>query len=402
MNQNLNRWVQIAEKKARIILGLMSGTSGDGLDLAACRISGHGTSTKIALLHFFTQVYSPAQKKRLQELVSQENVSLKALTHAHQWLGRTHGEMVKTALQSWGLKTDDVDALASHGHTFYHAPAEKNGDTHATLQLGDGDHLAVTTGILTLSDFRQKEIAGGGQGAPLAPYVDQLLFQSPKITRVLINLGGIANFTILPAGEKGAITGGDTGPANTLMDRAMRRFFPQSGGFDKGGAVAREGQIHTELLTHWKAHPFFAQPLPKSTGPELFGATFLDEGLQKFPEISPEDTLTTLAHLSAETLGESVLHALKNYGIEAKNMAAKGKLEVFVSGGGTHNPVLINHLSQTLGNLSLADTAQAGVPSDAKEAMLFAVLANETLCGNGFSPPKAKTPLTFGKISFPG
>lgn len=394
------RLARIAAKDERLILGLMSGTSLDGLDLALCRFAGHGVATSVALVHFKTVPYPPGQKERLRALAFREQVSLRELTLANAWLAEAHGQAVLAALEEWGTPPETVDLIASHGQTIYHAPGgwEEGGAVrHATLQIGDGDHLAVRTGILTVCDFRQKEIAGGGEGAPLAPYAEPLLFGGAAVPRVLLNLGGIANFTWLPAvGDGRAPVSGDTGPANTLLDLAVRRGFPgHPEGYDAGGVIAARGRPLPALLEALKAHPYFAQRFPKSTGPETFGEAYLDAALARAETDgaaapAPEELLATLTALTAETVAETLRR-------EAPTLEGA---EMFVSGGGSHNGHLMALLREALPGLTWRDPAELGVPSDAKEAMLFAVLANETLCGEGFQGRAAGT-IGFGKICFP-
>jgi anhydro-N-acetylmuramic acid kinase len=399
----IERLAALAGKAERRMLGLMSGTSLDGLDMALCRIAGHGTDTELTLLHFKTDPYGTEERERLRALASRETVSLRDLTVAHAWLAERHASAVLAALGTWGVAPGEVDAIASHGQTLYHAPGgwELEGAArHATLQIGDGDHLALRTGILTVSDFRQKEIAGGGEGAPLAPYAEALLFGGAARPRVLLNLGGIANFTWLPAqGDAHAPVSGDSGPGNTLLDLAVRRYFPdRAEGYDRDGAIAARGTPHAGLLAALKAHPYFGKPFPKSTGPETFGEAYLDAALEEAGASgaappAPEDVLATLTALSAETVAET---------LRRETPALQGA-EAFLSGGGKHNLALVARLEEALPELAWRDVEALGIPGDAKEAVLFAVLANETLCGEGFPARAGTAPGTigFGKISFP-
>ena len=404
------RLAALSAKPERIILGMMSGTSLDGLDLALCRIAGHGAETRLTLPHFTTDPYTDEDKARLRALAFREQVSLRDLTTAHGWLAERHAAAVLAALKGWGVAPGEVDCLASHGQTIYHAPASgpaedgaegnlgPGASPSATLQIGDGDRLAVRTGILTLSDFRQKEIAGGGEGAPLAPYADALLFGGDGRPRILLNLGGIANFTWLPArGDSRAPVSGDTGPANTLIDLAVRRYFQaRAEGYDREGGIAAGGRVAAPLLAALKAHPYFAMPCPKSTGPEVFGEAYLDGALQAAAggkDIAPEDLLATLTRLTAETVAETLRR-------EVPQLAGA---ELYPSGGGKHNATLAGWLKELLPEADWHEAEDLGVPPDAKEAVLFAVLANETLAGAGFPDQggKGTARLGFGKVSFP-
>lgn len=398
--ERLNRLFIAAEKPKRVVLGLMSGTSMDGLDLALCEISGHGEETRVELLHSRSVEYSTNDRTRMRALVSQDEISLKDACVFNAWLSERHGEEVEASLEQWGFPSFQVDCIASHGMTLYHAPASWNaqGSTrHATLQMGDGDHLAVRTGIITLSDFRQKEIAGGGEGAPLAPYVDALLFASEN-PRILLNLGGIANFTWLPPKGAGVLpVFGDTGPANALMDRAVVLCFPDNGmNYDDNGHIAKEGDINNDLLETFKSHPFFEKPMPKSTGTEVFGDEFVADAWERAlaSGISGHDFIATLTRLSADTIADAIKREIPNL----------SGTEIYGSGGGWKNPTLRRWLRDQLPQPKFMDATELGFPTEFKEAMIFAVLANETLCGEGFKVLMKGSEgkrFGFGKISLP-
>jgi anhydro-N-acetylmuramic acid kinase len=317
-------------------------------------------------------------------------------------VGKLHAAAIAECLSEWQVSPADVDLIASHGQTVYHAPQHQHQradfNLNATLQLGDGDHVAVGTGIITLSDFRQKHVAAGGEGAPLAAYGDFLLLSSPDEERLLLNLGGIANFTFLPRADGDASTAfsTDTGPGNTLLDATVRAHRPDLQ-YDEDGRLAAAGQVHQGLLTALLDHPFFASPLPKTTGPELFGTGYLTEAQQRSGtlELGLEDTLATLAELSAVGVARAVHLAFPGGGVPAA---------VYTSGGGAHNPALMAALARHLPGLRFAPTDTLGVPGDAKEAILFAVLANEAVAGQPLSigAGRQRVPaVTMGKLSFP-
>lgn len=396
MNKNLQRLTQIAHKPEKLILGLMSGTSLDGLDMALCQITGTGTNTRVQLVKFYTYPYSASQKHRLHKIVSQPEVSLQALTILHTWLGDLHARFVLETLSQWEVAPAEIDLLASHGQTVYHAPRRLHNLLNlpnATLQLGDGDHLAVKTGILTVSDFRQKHLAVGQEGAPLAPYADYVLFcnQSKQNTsRILLNIGGIANFTYLPASLVSTeIFATDTGPGNRLIDWAVNKYFaPQT--YDRGGAIAQQGQVNQPLLDALKSHAFFEDALPKTTGAELFNEQYITQAQSRLPhnKITSEDLIATLTRFTVETIAEAVSQT---------NLA---NTEVIVSGGGYHNTCLMNWLKELLPQCSFLDMEKvSNILPDAKEAVLMALLANECVAGDGFALGNAPA-LTMGKISF--
>lgn len=403
MNPDLKRLYDIASKKERIIIGLMSGTSLDGLDVALCRFRGSGPETGAELLEFRTVAYPQTFKDQVRAVFARRQVDLQQVCMLHPWIGLQHAEMVLDCLQAWSLRPEEVDLIASHGQTVYHAPRRMHGDEHfgdSTLQLGDGDHIAARTGIITISDFRQKHIAAGGEGAPLAVYGDYLLFSNPAESRILLNIGGIANFTFLPA-VQGASSGlevysSDVGPGNTLIDATVRRYFPGKA-YDKDGAIARQGNVSQPLLQTLKDHPFLQERLPKTTGPELFNPDYVEKAMTKSGTsgISPEDLVATLTAFSARCIADTLYEVLEG----------QPGTRIYLSGGGMHNPVLIANLRQKLSGQLFASTAHLGIDPDAKEAVLFAALANETVAGeqpvfNGKQPNQPA--VSMGKISFPG
>ena len=396
----IERLAHLAALPERRVLGLMSGTSLDGLDLALCALSGQGTRTRWRLEHFHTVPYEPEERERLRSVVSRPRAGLREVTALHGWLALRHGAMVLDTLAAWEVPPESVHLLASHGQTVFHAPGawrEDGTPRHATLQLGDGDRLAVATGLLTLSDFRQKEIAAGGEGAPLAPYAEALLFVGER-PRILLNLGGIANFTRLAArGDSTPPRCGDTGPANALIDRAVRWLLPDHPeGFDRDGVLAARGRVNEPLLRAMLEDPYFARPFPKSTGVEAFGETFLKIALNRLEArgLAPEDLIATLTRLTVASVAEA-LH---------RECGPLGETEITVSGGGRHNRALMNGLREALPGASFGEMEALGLPPDAKEAVLFAVLAHESLFGAGFLPPgdpDGGRRFGFGKLSWP-
>ncbi len=427
MNSQIVKLLSVASKKTRLIIGLMSGTSLDGLDVALCLMAYADEGTRVKVLAFETHEYEEDLKTQIKQIFAKEEGSFKQLTLLNAKIGQLHGELVLKSLKKWNITPEEVDAIASHGQTVFHYPKrlhDQEDFSNATLQIGDADHIANTTGIITISDFRQKHIAAGGEGAPLAVYGDCLLFSSDEENRILLNIGGIANFTFLPklAGEKEEVMSKmlvtDTGPGNTLIDAAMQKYFNQP--YDKNGEVAASGKVIPGLLEALEAHPFFKEKAPKSTGQEQFNWEYIEnvirgmyppsEGVPEGrgwnhlssevvpPPESPskgghvpnnryQDIVTTLTHLTAETIANQI----QNLNTEAT---------VYVSGGGAHNTTLMDLLKESLPNFEFKKIDVLGISADAKEAVLFAVLANQTLAG---SPIKiADLPaVNFGKISLP-
>lgn len=399
MNTDIERLYQIAGKSERLIIGLMSGTSVDGLDVALCRFRGHGSATEIELVHFDTVPYDADFKTEIKSVFSKKEVDLEKLTLLNPWVALQHASIINQCLQNWGVDKAAVDLVASHGQTIYHAPKSLHGQTkfgNATLQIGDGDHLAMATGIITLSDFRQKNIAAGGEGAPLAVYGDYLIFGKKGEDRILLNIGGIANFTLLPGTmDAGQVFCTDTGPGNTMMDAYVQAHFPGQY-FDADAAIAKQGQVHQGLLTALKNHPFFAQPFPKTTGPELFNLDYLAQAqaLSDTAQLPVADVMATLNRFSAETIINALLPYLRNM----------KEVQLFASGGGMHNPLLMEHIKAALSGVSFYTTDALSINPDAKEAVLFAVLANECVAGEANTTgagSKGFAPVLMGKISLP-
>jgi anhydro-N-acetylmuramic acid kinase len=395
MNKNIATLHRIASKKTRLIIGLMSGTSLDGLDVALCRISESGNQTKVKVEEFYTWPYSTKFKNSILEVFAKPQIDFQKLTELNAVIGRTHGQLVLKSLKKWNVKPQQVDVIASHGQTVFHAPKflYPYANQNATLQIGDGDHLAVETGIITLSDFRQKHVAAGGEGAPLAVYGDCLLFSKKGANRILLNAGGIGNFTYLPASAKAnEVFVTDTGPANTLIDQTIRHFLPGQS-FDKDAQLASTGKPDLALLTALKSHPFFKQKFPKTIGPELFNLEYVQAAQQKSNTtgISLPDLLATLTYFSSVTIAEAI-----------QRVTGKNKFDLYVSGGGAHNPLMMQGLKVLLPNITFHKMEKLGITGDAKEAVLFAVLANEALAGGKTDFGKrSKIPsVSMGKVSF--
>jgi anhydro-N-acetylmuramic acid kinase len=397
MNPGIQKLYNLANKPGRLIIGLMSGTSLDGLDIALCKIEGCGQDTKLELLEFETISYTDDFKNEVRQIFSQRQIDLEKLCLLNPWIALQHAGMINACLQKWNIKNREVDLIASHGQTIYHAPQRLHQQQkfgNATLQIGDGDHLAVATGIITISDFRQKNIAAGGEGAPLAVYGDHLLFSTKGEDRILLNIGGIANFTFLPGNDENILCT-DVGPGNTLMDAYMQEQFAGSS-FDKDSLVAKAGNVNESLLAALKAHDFFKQGFPKTTGPELFNLHYLQQAKQtsSTASLSAADTMATLNRFSADMIVVAIKDCIKD----------KTAIKIFSSGGGIHNPLLMQHLQEQLPGCIFLSTVETGVNPDAKEAVLFALLANECVCSD-VAAVEIKSPgvpaVAMGKISFP-
>jgi len=398
MNSNWKKIFQILEKQERLIIGLMSGTSLDGLDIALCAIQGSGAGTKVRVLEFSTIPYENALKAEVKSIFSRRDADLQMVCLMNEKIGLLHARMILEALSSWGRKPEEVDVIASHGQTIFHAPASLHGLTgypNATLQIGDGDHIAVKTGIITISDFRQKHIAAGGEGAPLAVYGDYLLFSKKGEDRIMLNIGGIANFTYLPAdNDASKVFSTDVGPGNTLMDQFIQKHY-EGLYFDENAAIASAGEVNKDLLAALMQAEFLNADFPKTTGPELFNLPYLEQAQERSGTkgLRNEAILATLCRFSATVIVAAVEKCF-------------GKAEtpsIFMSGGGMHNPLLVAALKSGLPNAAFYTTDDLDINPDAKEAVLFAVLANETLVGEktNFGNREGVPSITMGKICLP-
>lgn len=398
MNANWTRLFEIINKPERLIIGLMSGTSLDGLDIALCGVSGSGKETKVRVIEFKTESYTNAFKAEVKAIFSRKDADLQQVCLLNEKIGIYHAELISAAIASWGKRNEDIDIIASHGQTIFHAPKSLHGLAdypNGTLQIGDGDHIAVHTGIITIADFRQKHLAAGGEGAPLAVYGDYLLFSKPGEDRIMLNIGGIANFTYLPADQDATkVFSTDVGPGNTLMDQFVQKHYPGLY-FDENAKIASSGKVIDPLLGQLMQDQFLKESFPKTTGPELFNLAYLDKAIAAagLGDIAPENIMATLNKFSALVIVDAI-----------KSCFDLDKMpSVFVSGGGMHNPLLLDALRSGLPGASFYSTDDLQINPDAKEAVLFAILANETLVGEGvdFGKRAGVPSIQMGKICLP-
>lgn len=397
MNPQIEKLYQIALKKERFIIGLMSGTSLDGLDIALCRIENAGKTTKISLEKFITMDYEDTFRTKVREIFAKRTIDQQLLSGLNAYVGITHAKLINQALESWKISATEIDCIASHGQTVYHAPQSLTKDLNwpnSTLQIGDGDHIAIHTGIITLSDFRQKHIAAGGEGAPLAAYGDYLLFSHPTENRFLLNIGGISNFTFIPSHQSNLEAyATDLGPGNTMMNQYMKAHFDQE--MDRDAIIAKKGTVNRPLLEQLLAEEFLTLEFPKTTGPELFNLDYLKEAQKRSEtlDLSAEDIMATLNRFSAQAM----INGIRRQALGLANFS------VYISGGGLHNPLLFDYIKTNLPDIKVESFATLGVDPDAKEAVLFALLANETLTGNKSNVEHIKDSpaVCMGKISLP-
>lgn len=363
-------------------IGLISGTSLDGIDAVLVDFSSGAPQLHTAL----HTPYSAPLLSELRALCQPGENEIDRMGELDHQVAIAFAETVETLLAKAGIEARRITAIGSHGQTVRHRPSA----THPfTLQIGDPNILAEKTGITTVADFRRRDMAAGGEGAPLVPAFHQALFQSPEFARVALNLGGIANITCLPPLNGGTIVGYDTGPANTLLDGWIRRHRDLS--FDDQGEWASSGQLNESLLKRLLADPYFTMASPKSTGTEYFNLTWLDTLLPETP-LSPEDVQRTLVELTACTAAD----AIRREGFE--------RAQILVCGGGTHNRFLLERLRHQLPKGSVVSTAAHNLDPDWIEAMAFAWLARQTLAGRSGNLPSvtgARRAVPLGAI-YPG
>lgn len=348
----------------------------DAVDAALVELCDSG----IHLVATHTEPFPEATRRQLEQFITETTHDIHQFGELDAAMGHLFAE---ATLQLLAGRTNpsQVAAIGSHGQTVFHAPRHT---TPFTLQIGDPNIIAERTGITTVADFRRRDMAAGGQGAPLVPAFHNALFRTPGRNRVVLNIGGIANITFLPADPEQPVTGFDTGPGNTLMDAWSLRHRQQP--MDRDGLWAASGQINRSLLTHLLDDPFFAAPPPKSSGRELFNLAWLE---QANCQDHPENIQATLAQLTIE----SIANAIERY--------ADGADELFVCGGGAYNPVLMQGLSRRLTNIPVKSTEVLGLAPGWVEAVAFAWLAKQTIEGKPGNLPEAtgaNHPVVLGAI----
>jgi len=349
-----------------IAVGLMSGTSLDGVDAALVEIVPRGAGYRVDLLQFETVPFDTDLRRALSAALAPNEGSIAVAAALHRALGETFG---RAALSVAGRAQPRY--VASHGQTVWH-----DGRRSVTLQLGDAFAIREIVRATVCYDFRSADCAAGGQGAPLVPYADVLLFGDCAEDRVALNLGGIANVTLMPAGAAPqSITGFDTGPANMLLDALVRERTGGAQAYDRDGAMAASGAVDTSLLEALLADDYFAQTPPKTTGRERFGAHFLARHSERIGRLRTEDALATLVELTAATVAEAVAAA----GLTAAH--------VIVAGGGARNAALMRRIAERLPDARLETSDAMGIAADAKEAVAFALLGYETLRGRTGNVP---------------
>ena len=393
----------IAEKPVRRIVGLMSGTSVDGIDAALVELSGAQDAPEVRLLAFEDRPFPDAVRVGIFELFDPAKATVDKLGRMSYVLGELYAEAALSVISAAGLTPADVDAMASHGQTIWHAPDEVpfcGERARCTVQIGEGAVIAQRTGLVTVSDFRVADLAAGGQGAPLVPFTEYLLYRSTERTRLLQNIGGIGNMTVLPAGcAPEDVYAFDTGPGNMLIDAVVSAATEGRERYDRGGAMAARGHVDERLLDQLCAESYYTLPLPKSTGRELFGTQYAERIFVWGREhgLSWQDLAATATELTAWSIAD----AYERY-VLPKYKAA----ELLVGGGGSYNKTLLGRLAARFERFGVKVKTQEdlGFSSDAKEAVAFAILGDRCLAGLPNCLPGvtgAANASVMGKISLP-
>jgi anhydro-N-acetylmuramic acid kinase len=362
-------------RKEHLIVGLMSGTSADAVDAVLVRFRGLGLETRHEILAYRETPLEPALRREVLEVAAARELAPERLMRLDAALGERFAAAVFELLAEAKVDRERVDAIGSHGQTVRHLPRHKGSGQALTLQLGSAALLAERSGLVVVSDFRTRDTAAGGEGAPLVPLADWWLFRSESESRALLNLGGMANVTWLPrGGTLSAVLAFDTGPGNAVLDALMSLRSDGRETHDRDGAIAARGRVNEAVLAELLEDPFFMLPPPRSTGREHFGDSYAvklrELGLSL--GLSEEDVLATAVGLTAA----SVAGALQRF------IVPRGRPDaVYVSGGGVRNRTLMAALERRIGGVKLQPVAALGVPPESKEALAFAFLAHQTLCG---------------------
>lgn len=384
--------------RGTLALGIMSGTSADGIDVALVRVAGRNAS----LENFAAFPFPLRVQKAILKLGEGRPVATGEISQLNFLLGELFASAALAACKKFRVAPARIDVIGSHGQTVFHLgmPAAFHGQRVAsTLQIGDPSVIAVRTGITTVGDFRPADMAAGGQGAPLVPFVDFLLYRHPTIGRVALNIGGIANVTVIPEGAKlEDVFAFDTGPGNMVIDALVRHFTRGRKGFDRNAEIAIQGKLLPGLLQTLLRDRYFSKLPPKTAGREQYGEGYLRALLshREARHANLEDVIRTATVLTAL----SILDAFHHF------IGPKTKIgELIVSGGGAHNPLLMAQLESGLNGVRVRDAGELGVPGDAKEAFAFAVLACETLRKRPANVPGAtgaKKAVVLGKVCYAG
>ncbi|MFD2306356.1 anhydro-N-acetylmuramic acid kinase AnmK [Enterococcus termitis] len=370
-------------------VGVMSGTSLDGIDVALVDISGKDEMTKVNLLEFSTLPFKETTLQKIREALSLEKSDVEKICSLNVELGELFAQAVLNVCKKAGINSEDVAFVGSHGQTLFHIPVERKPFVASTLQIGDPAVICERIKTTVVSNFRERDMAVGGQGAPIVPYSEYVLYQKKGVTRLLQNIGGIGNVTVLPkSGKLADMIAFDTGPGNVIMNELCVHFFNQE--YDENGFYAAQGTVDQALLDELMAHPYIKKPYPKTTGREDFGKQFTASLLEKWT-LTPQDFLATATMFTAK----SIAFAIRPF--------IHGQTELIIGGGGSYNPTLLSMIKRELPEVSVLIQEEIGFSSEAKEAISMAVLANQTIqhsIGNVPSATGAKRAVPLGSITY--
>jgi len=379
----MNQLLQIHNKSERLVIGLMSGTSLDGVDIVLMKIQGSGLNITFEILAFETVGIPEAIKKQIKQCFNGNTENICRLNYD---LGNLYADQILQFLDKYSVNPKDIDLIGSHGQTIYHC------HQHSTLQIGEPEVIAQKTNTVVISNFRAADIAVSGSGAPLVPYLDYILFQDANQKTALQNLGGIGNVTCISGKKVEDIIAFDTGPANTILNELTEIITKGTKAFDENGIYSKQGEVNLKLLAFLMDHPYFNQQLPKSTGREQFGKAYVEDVLKSFPKIKQFDVLRTFIHFIAKSI---------HLGYQ-QNLPAVD--QIFCSGGGADHPLIMSDLRQFFGDKIHRFESIKGISSDAKEAVAFAILAHEKINGTPTNTPSvtgAGKSVSLGVISVP-
>ncbi|MFO1512087.1 MAG: anhydro-N-acetylmuramic acid kinase [Verrucomicrobiota bacterium] len=381
--------------RRKLYVGLMSGTSADGIDAVVAELSGSGRGLRANLLAHVHQDFTPAFRRRV--LAACLHGTVAEICELNFVLGDHFARAALAAVRRAGLKPSQITAIGSHGQTVHHLP---NAKTRSTLQIGEPSVIAERTGITTVADFRMRDVAAGGQGAPLVPYADWALFTDPARPRIIQNIGGIGNLTFLPPrAELKDVIAFDTGPGNMVMDAVVTNLSHGKLTFDRDGRWAAQGKVSAKLLKECLRHPFLRRRPPKTTGREEFGDLFVRRflGQAKRLRLREADIVATATALTAQSIAD----AYRRFVFPRIKRTLLPRLQIVLGGGGARNMTLVRMLEVQVGVGELCVHEDFGIDSSAKEPLAFAILAHETLAGRPGNVPSAtgaRWAVVLGKI----
>ncbi|MGM0217940.1 anhydro-N-acetylmuramic acid kinase AnmK [Enterococcus sp. AZ126] len=370
-------------------VGLMSGTSLDGIDAALVDISGKDEKTSVTLIDFVTIPLAKKTLSRIRESLSLESSNVEKICSLNVELGEAFAQAVLAICKKAGISSDELAFVGSHGQTIFHIPFAREEFSASTLQIGDPAVICERTKTTVVSNFRERDMAVGGQGAPIVPYSEYVIYRSEDTTRILQNIGGIGNLTVIPKNSKlEDMVAFDTGPGNVIMNEICLHFFDEE--YDKNGAYAKQGTVDPALLAEMMAHPYIKKPYPKTTGREEFGKQYTQMLIENWA-IDPKNLLATATMFTAK----SIAIAVKPF--------IQGKTELIIGGGGSYNQTLTSMIKAELPDVQVMIQEDIGYSSEAKEAIAMVILANQTVqhgTGNVPSATGAKKSVPLGSITY--